>query len=76
MPIPILFETLAGAIDGVNVDFQTTRSYKSSSVRVWVNGRLEVVDFDDGWIELGGNIIRLKVPPLVGMVVRASYTPI
>jgi len=66
-------EVMAGAVNGVNVVFQTSAPYVPGSVRVFVNGQLKRADFADGWIELGYDKVRLALAPVVGDVLQAYF---
>lgn len=68
----VLFETLVGAVDGVNRTFETTRSYVAGSVVVFLNGLALNIASDD-WAELGGKKIRMKVAPRDTDRVQAFY---
>ena len=75
MSFPII-EALSGAVNGFNVTFETSRLYVGGSVMVFVNGVVRRSDYDDGWIESGGNRITLKEAPLEGDVVQVYYLPV
>ena len=76
MPQPSLIEPAAGLVDGVNTVFLSSVAYVPNSVQVWLNGQMKRKDFDDGWIELGSNKIKLKEAPLPGDVVQVFYRPL
>lgn len=71
-----IIRVCSGVIDGSNLVFQTPAQYVPGSVRVFVNGQLLRADFDDGWVELGGDKIRLKIAPVVGDTVSAYFVPL
>lgn len=66
-------DTLVGAIDGVNTDYQTTYAFNADTVQVYVNGRLKVRDWDDGFWTIAPNIVRLKEPLLDGDSLEIEY---
>lgn len=66
-------ETLTPDPDGVTTDFSCSQPYVPDSVSVWVNGRRKVDFLDDGFLELGGTTIRLKIAPLTGDTVQAQF---
>lgn len=76
MPQPSLIESAAGPVNGFNTVFLSSVAYVPGSVQVWLNGLLKRRDYDDGWIELGSNKIRLKEAPQVGDVVQVFYRPL
>lgn len=66
MSDPVLIEAV-GAVDGVNVDFETTVAYQAGTVWLFLNGQLVPrVDDDGGLVELGGLDVRLKEAPRAG----------
>lgn len=66
-------DTLGGVIDGANVHYTTTFQYAPDSVQVYVNGQLKVQAWDDGFVVLGGNLVALKEPLLVGDTLEIEY---
>jgi hypothetical protein len=50
MPQP-RFEIPAGVIDGVNLLYTTSTSYKAGSLAVFLNGLLQEASLVDGWVE-------------------------
>lgn len=64
---------LAGAVNGTNRVFRTPVPYVPGSVAVWINGQLRRADWDDGWVELGGDVIELKRAPQPEDVVQAFF---
>jgi hypothetical protein len=66
-------ETLLPAPDGIAIDFFTSKTYKLNSVSLWINGIKLIRDWDDGFEELGGNMIRMKEAPLEFDSVQAEY---
>lgn len=69
------FETLVGAIDGVNVTYLTSVPYRATTVAVFLNGQLKVRTFTDGFAETspGGGVITMNEAPRTGDVVQAYY---
>jgi hypothetical protein len=76
MPQVGVIEVATGAVDGTNRLFRVSASYAPGSVQVWLNGLLLKRDYDDGWAELGSNVIRLKVAPVSGDTVQVFYRPL
>ncbi len=76
MATPILGEVADGVVDGFNRTYRTARSYKTGSLRVWVNGILGLKELTDGWAELSGNKFRLEEAPRVGDQVQVYYLAI
>lgn len=72
MADPVLEEAI-GAVDGLNVDFQTSTAYLAGSLRVYKNGQLIRSSDDDGPTELGGTSFRLGEAPLVEDRIDAWY---
>jgi hypothetical protein len=64
MPEP-RFEIPAGAIDGANVIFVTSRPYRPGSTAVFLNGQLKTQALDDGWSETdaAGGVVTLNEAP-------------
>lgn len=69
----MVIEPVFGVVDGVNRDFQTAREYVPGTLRVFLNGILKRGDLDDGWLELGGTLFRMKVAPRIADQIGASY---
>lgn len=67
------FEVPFGAVDGSNQVFTVSRDYQIGSVMVELNGQLKVAANDDGWVELGGRDVQMKIPPKTGDVVQIYY---
>lgn len=69
------FEVAIGTIDGVNQTFFAPTPYQALSTAVFVNGQLQRIDFDDGWIETnpGTGEFQLKIPPIPDDVVQIFY---
>lgn len=72
MPKTNLEKTLENP-DGFRTLFHTTVAYNPGTVRVFWNGQLVTEGRDDGWVELGGNRIRMKEPPRIGDVLQVWY---
>lgn len=71
---------LLGPVNGSNRIFETPSSYRPGSVRVFVNGQLKTQLREDGWEELGGRKIRLRIAPQAGPgsadVLSVFYLPL
>ena len=50
MPQP-RFEIPSGAVDGANLLYTTSTSYKPGTLAVFLNGLLQEASLDDGWVE-------------------------
>ena len=50
MPQP-RFEIPSGAVDGANLLYTTSTSYKPGTLAVFLNGLLQEASLDDGWFE-------------------------
>ena len=68
-----IFEVALGTPNGVTTVFGTTAPYKPGSVQVFMNGALRRQDFQDGWIEIGSQQVKLKEAPRVGDTVQIYY---
>jgi len=64
VPLPII-EPLQGPVNGTNRVFSASADYLPGSAQVFVNGQLKTKDLVDGWEELGGRRIRMKIAPVV-----------
>lgn len=64
---------LRGIPDGVTKVFETDVDYAPGSVRVFINGVLQVKTGPNGWDELGKRFIRMKVAPVVGADLQAYF---
>lgn len=75
-----VIEPLLGAVNSVNLVFETTVDYRPGSVQVFSNGQLKTKPLGDGWVELGGRKIRMKEAPLAGPgwadVMSVYYIPL
>lgn len=65
MSEPVLAEAI-GVIDGINTDFETPSPYITGTLYAYLNGVLIRSSDYNGPIELGGNSVRMKVPPVLG----------
>jgi hypothetical protein len=75
--MPYITELATGLINGTNRVFSMSVDYATGSVQVWWNGLAGVKDdVVVGWIELGGNQIRLEQAPQLGDVIQIGYRPI
>lgn len=59
-------DTIVGAIDSSNTDYDVTFDLIADSVNVYVNGILKIRDWDDGFYVIPPRTIRMKIPLLVG----------
>lgn len=66
-------DTLVGAIDGVNVYYTTTYTFNLDSVNVYVNGRLKIREWDDGFYVRSPNVVVMKEPLLEGDSLEVEY---
>lgn len=69
----IVTRDLFGSIDGVNRLFTTPEDYEAGTVVLYTNGAMRVPDYDDGFEELGGNVVYLRTSPLPGTVLQVMY---
>lgn len=66
-------DTLQGAIDGVNTAFVCSFDFQADTVQIYVNGRLKLKDWDDGfWVQPPRTVI-LKEAPLTGDSLEIEY---
>jgi hypothetical protein len=79
MAYPVI-EPLLGPVNSSNLVFETTVEYRPASVQVFQNGQLKTKLLDDGWVELGGKKIRMKIAPRSGPgwadVMSVYYIPL
>lgn len=69
MPQP-RFEIPSGVIDGVNLLFTTSTSYKPGTLAVFLNGLLQEASLDDGWVEtdsVAGTFTLKEAPRSIGL---------
>jgi hypothetical protein len=76
MSLPVVIEPAVGTANGTNQLFETNVPYKPGSVVMFLNGQAKRQDHDDGWTELGGKKVHLKVAPRTQDVVFFYYIPI
>jgi hypothetical protein len=74
MKCPII-EPADGIVNGTNRVFRSSRTYRPSSLRVFLNGILNRRELVDGWVELGSNKVRLNEAPKTGDIVQVYYIP-
>jgi hypothetical protein len=72
MPFPVI-EKLQGAVNDINVTFETSRPYITGSVKVFRNGLVGLEPLTDGWSELGGTRVRLDEVPKTGDILQVYY---
>lgn len=72
-----LIEVPAGAIDGVNKVFTVSLPYQSGTTAVFLNGVLQRIDFDDGWVETSPatGAVTLNEAPVLLDTVQVYYVP-
>ena len=75
MAMPII-EVAIGTPDGIQQFFQTSRPYRPRSVQYFLNGQAKRADWADGWTEMGGSNVRLRVAPKANDVVQFLYVPL
>lgn len=66
-------ETLTGVIDGVNTRYVTSFPFESDQVNVYVNGRLKIRDWCDGFDTEGDTVVILREPLLDGDSLEIEY---
>lgn len=66
-------DTLQGAIDGVNYTYVCSFDFIPETVNVYVNGRLKIRDWDDGFVVLPPRTINMKEPLLAGDSLEIEY---
>ena len=59
-------DTLQGVIDGVNTDYLVSYDFITDKVNVYVNGRLKIKDWDDGFTVTPPRTVSLKEALLIG----------
>lgn len=70
---PRIEDRVAGISDGVNTLFQTAQAYRAGTLVAFRNGQALERTKNNGYIELGGKLFRMKEPPLPQDVVGAYY---
>jgi hypothetical protein len=66
-------DTLVGGIDGANTEFTTTFDFTAETVNVYLNGRLKLRDWDDGFWVVGTRTVVMKEPPELGDTLEVEY---
>jgi len=66
-------DTLTGAIDGTNYAYGTSFDFNPDTVQVYVNGRLKIRDWDDGFVVIPPRTVHLKEPLLAGDSLEVEY---
>ena len=67
-------DTLLGDIDGVNVTYTATYDFRDDVyVNIYVNGRLKIRDWDDGFSVVLPNQVVLNEPLLPGDSLEVEY---
>lgn len=65
-----------GNVDGVNRVFQSVGPYVPGSTVVFLNGIALRKDWDNGWVELGSDKVRLNEAPIPGDEVQVYFRPL
>lgn len=68
-----IIEPMLGSVNGINTLFRTSAPYVPGTIIVFLNGQAKSGFLDDGWVELGGDKVRLLEAPLTDDVVSAYY---
>ena len=66
-------DTLQGAIDGVNCTYLVSYAYALGTVNIFVNGRLKIPTWDDGFDTIAPRTVILKEPLLPGDSLEVEY---
>lgn len=66
-------DTLTGAIDGSNVHYVCSFDFNADTVNVYVNGRLKIRDWDDGFVVLPPRTVAMKEALLLGDSLEVEY---
>lgn len=66
-------DTLAGSIDGVNFAYTCSFDFNVDTVNVYVNGRLKIRDWDDGFVVVPPRTVHMKEPLLTGDSLEIEY---
>lgn len=66
-------DTIQGAIDGVNVYYRVSFPFQADSVNVFVNGRMKVRAWEDGFTVLPPDQIAMKEALLEGDSLEIEY---
>lgn len=66
-------ESLQGAIDGSNTVYEVSFDYNADTVNIYVNGRLKIRDWDDGFWVIPPRTVKLKEPLQYGDSLEVEY---
>ena len=66
-------ETLQGVIDGSNMVYMVSFDFNADSVNIYVNGRLKIRDWDDGFWVIPPRTVKLKEPLEYGDSLEVEY---
>ena len=66
-------EPLIGAINGVNVNFNTIGNYVAGTIQIYKNGLRLTPGFGNDFTEAGLNLVIMEEPPLLGDVFLVDY---
>ena len=66
-------DTIVGVIDGANQHYVCSFDFHPDTVNVYVNGRLKIRDWDDGFVVLPPRTIAMKEPLLAGDSLEIEY---
>jgi hypothetical protein len=66
-------DSLTGLINGSNRVFVTSFNFVSAQVNVYMNGRLKVRDWDDGFTVTEPRTVTMKEAPEVGDSLHIEY---
>lgn len=66
-------ETLQGDIDGTNTVYVVSFDFNADTVNIYVNGRLKIKDWDDGFWVLPPRTVKLKEPLEIGDSLEIEY---
>jgi len=66
-------DTLVGVIDGTNITYVCSFDFNPDTVNVYVNGRLKIRDWDDGFVVLSPRTVKMKEPLLLGDSLEIEY---
>lgn len=66
-------DSLQGVIDGVNYAYVCSFDFVPETVNVFVNGRLKIRDWDDGFVVILPRTIHMKEPLLPGDSLEVEY---
>lgn len=68
-----VFEVPFGIVNGFNTLFTLRAPYVPNTTVVFLNGQAKVATYQDGWVEMGGKNLQLKIPPQTGDIIQVYY---